>query len=276
MRISDSKTILNQTDINAEVLHGIIANLEKSIMLGNAIAMNSRATMHSNGLGGEVNYKAAISLYDQAIKLGNSCAMNNRAYMHTIGLGDKMNYLEALGLYHAAHKKGHLLDIKDQDLQGPQSPLRPYHQFMHAIHVLKVKMYDFELNSDYETNPKLKSARDAAKTLHDALSQEGYDYFQSQLISKEDSKEDYDKFKERCENHIAVAARVLNQHRGWAKILVNIFAFIASLGYGYAIAAGINTALNKGKCTFFATDSSAKLDEIAEHIENMGSNCPGA
>ncbi len=71
----------------------------------------------------------------------------------------------------------------------------------------------------------------------------------------------------RCKEHINDAREVLDQHRGWRKIVLNIFAMIITAGIGYAIAAGINIAV-KGRFTFFSTDSSEKLADIEEQIEN--------
>jgi hypothetical protein len=123
-------------------------------------------------------------------------------------------------------------------------------RFEYNIGLLQQKM------SDFYGNPKLRNAYDAACILHEALKAEGERYF-----SGEQSAASYQIFKEHCEQHIKTARNILDEHRGWAKILLNILGIIGSGGVGYVIAACINIAV-KGKFTFFSTDSSEKMDTI--------------
>ena len=102
--------------------------------------------------------------------------------------------------------------------------------------------------------------------LYIALQKEGNNFF-----TKAPTPGDYETFKSNCEGHVKDARQVLDHHRGWRKILLNIFAIIITAGVGYALAAGINIAI-KGRFTFFSTDSSEKLSEIEEFIENNTSS----
>ena len=216
--------------------------------------------MYVRGQGGEKNYPEANRLYDKAIELGNSASMNNRAWMYEKGLGGKKNYLEAIRLYEAASRLGNLTAIgRRADMQ------KIFHkQFNKAIHVLQEKMADFQ------SDPKLQEAHKAASKLYSDLEKQGKDFFKGKP-----SREDYELFKSNCEEHIKDARKVLDQHRGWKKIVLNIFAMIVTAGIGYAIAAGINIAI-KGRFTFFSTDSSEKLSELEEHIENKANKAAPA
>ncbi|CEG58223.1 Dot/Icm T4SS effector Ceg23 [Legionella fallonii] len=139
-----------------------------------------------------------------------------------------------------------------------------FHQdFIAAIEVLKQKMKDFKNNPDFEKDPKLREAYHATETLYKALDDEGQCYFNQQP-----SKEAYNNFRANCKTHINTAREKLDKHRGWEKILLNVFAMIVTLGIGYAVAAGVNVLMNQGKFTFFSTDSSTKLDDIEKHVDN--------
>jgi len=73
---------------------------DKAIALEFPRAMLSRARMHVHGLGGPVNYAAAIELYEQAIKLDeHKDALSDRALMHMNGYGGPVDYEKAIDLY---------------------------------------------------------------------------------------------------------------------------------------------------------------------------------
>ncbi|CEG57061.1 hypothetical protein [Legionella fallonii] len=161
-------------------------------------------------------------------------------------------------------KKQRQVEACKEQPDPEQTICNEYHRdFNKAIDVLKQKMEEFKRDPDFEKNPKLQEAHKAANKLYNKLERTGNSYF-----TKEPSQEEYDNFKLCCKTHIDEARSVLNEHRGWKKILINVVAIIVTAGIGYAIAAGINIAMNKGKFTFFATDSSEKLDVIEEHIKN--------
>jgi hypothetical protein len=162
------------------------------------------------------------------------------------------------------------LNVRQQKIVEvePTASNKHHQKFMNAIEVLKQKMEDFKQRPNYRTNPKLKQAYEAADNLYNALSEEGKRFF-----SNKPSLTDYENFKARCKHHINDAAKVLNQHRGWKKILFNVCAIIITAGIGYAIAAGINVALNRGRCTFFDTDSTKKTSQIKEYVESK--ECKG-
>lgn len=118
--------------------------------------------------------------------------------------------------------------------------------------------------SDFKGRPECQKALLAANILHGALKAEGEKYFSGEL-----SKARYEEFKENCKGFIKTARLELDQHRGFTKILFNILAIVISAGIGYAVAAGINIALNRGKFTFFSTDSSIKINSIEESITEL-------
>jgi hypothetical protein len=115
--------------------------------------------------------------------------------------------------------------------------------------------------SDFENKPEHQEAHKAASILHTALKQEGKKYF-----AGKQSKDSYQTFKGHCEALITTARTELDKHRGWSKILFHILAAVFTAGVGYAIAVGINMAINKGRCTFFSTDSSIKINQIEDSI----------
>ncbi|CEK09619.1 hypothetical protein [Legionella hackeliae] len=116
----------------------------------------------------------------------------------------------------------------------------------------------------FSGKPECQDALKAANIVYDALMTEGKNYF-----SGAPSKERYTQFKNNCESYIKTARLELDNHRGCRKILLNILAIVLSGGIGYAFAAGVNIALNRGKFTFFSTDSSIKLNSIVDGINKM-------
>ncbi|EHL29923.1 hypothetical protein [Legionella drancourtii] len=116
--------------------------------------------------------------------------------------------------------------------------------------------------SEFKDKPELDAAYQAAATLYAALKKAGNSYF-----ANEPNPKSFEDFKLTCTREINTAREVLDNHRDWTKILVNILAIVLTGGVGYAIAAGINMTMNKGKFTFFSTDSSLKIKEIEESIK---------
>ncbi|CEG56563.1 hypothetical protein [Legionella fallonii] len=108
--------------------------------------------------------------------------------------------------------------------------------------------------------PEFIDAYAAAAHLYAALNKAGTLYF-----SNPQTQGSYEHFQSTCKTEIKTAREILDQHRGWTKILLNILAIVVTGGVGYAIAAGIDYVVN-GKFTFFSTDSSLKIDEIEESI----------
>ncbi|BCA96483.1 hypothetical protein TUM19329_28440 [Legionella antarctica] len=128
-------------------------------------------------------------------------------------------------------------------------------EFKQKIDLLTKKMIQFQ------DEPNHKDAFDAASLLYDKLKEEGDDYF-----GNPPTRDSYQEFKKNCEGHIKTARLELDNHRGWTKIILNVIAIVLSAGIGYLFAAGVNMAVNKGKFTFFSTDSSLVIDEIEDSI----------
>ena len=150
--------------------------------------------------------------------------------------------------------------VKEQPTQeqGQEKPRTPgvfELAFNEKLTLLTDKMLKFKDKPEHQTT------YDALDKLHKALKAEGELYFRSPP-----TQEKFDAFKDNCEKHIQDARPEVDKHRGWSKIMINLTAFILSAGVGYLLAAGVNMALNKGKFTFFSTDSSLKIDEIEESI----------
>lgn len=76
--------------------------------------------------------------------------------------------------------------------------------------------------------------------------------------------EAYENFKETCQREIDRARPVLEQHRGWKPLLVNVGAAIIGLGILYLLAASINYYKTEGRHFFFhfETDSLQKLENL--------------
>lgn len=165
---------------------------------------------------------------------------------------------------HHMMKQEHLTHNEQKRLALEQSRLKKCNQkFNDIIDVLKEKIRSFEEAPNFATSPKLKEAHAAANQLYNNLHKAGVDLYKQ--IPHED---DFKRFKLRCKLHLNEASKVLNQHRGWSKILLNIVAMIATLGVGYAIVAGIDIAVNN-RFTLFSTDSSKKIYEIEKYIDNQ-------
>lgn len=97
------RAYMYQEGIGGEINYpAAMALYEQASALGNDMAMNKLAYMYENGQGVDVNYSAAIELYERAITLGNASAMRNLAYMYQTGLGVEVNYPAAIELYERA------------------------------------------------------------------------------------------------------------------------------------------------------------------------------
>ena len=173
----------------------------------------------------------------------------------------------------AEQAKQRAAEQEKQHVQNEKPAEKSIHHkaFDEAISVLIEKMKEFSDDPKYDSDPELQKAYKATKDLHTALEKEGNDFF-----TKEPSLESYQNFKFNCKRDVNDSRDVLNHHRGWGVIALNVFAMIITAGIGYAIAAGINIAVNKGKFTFFDTDSSKKLTAIEDYIENKANNAAPA
>ena len=147
---------------------------------------------------------------------------------------------------------------KTLNVQQPRVPGKAEKNYNKSIGLLLQKI------SDMAGKPECKKAIIAAHQLHSALKSEGEKYFSGELSTAR-----HKEFKQNCEGFIKTARLELDQHRGFNKILLNILAIVLTAGVGYAFAACIDIALNKGKFTFFSTDSSIKINSIEKHINEM-------
>ncbi len=81
---------------------------ERAIALGYPWAMNNRARMHDQGLGGPADPEAAAALYAQAAEMGLPIAQNNLglAYLHADGVDEDLG--RAVGLFREAAAGGYM------------------------------------------------------------------------------------------------------------------------------------------------------------------------
>lgn len=133
-----------------------------------------------------------------------------------------------------------------------------HERFQKSIKVLNNKLKDFK------DKPDCLKAYQATETLYKALKEEGNQYFLNTP-----TQASFQKFKNNCEGYIKTARTELDNHRGFVKIFLNILAIILTAGIGYAVATGVNMASNKGKFTLFSTDSSIKLNDIENDINDL-------
>ncbi|MDQ2994898.1 MAG: hypothetical protein M3R00_08165 [Pseudomonadota bacterium] len=94
---------------------------EKGIQRGNISAMNNRAFMHLNAIGGGLDTAAAIDLLDRAIDLGSTTAMNTRAEMCLTGRGCDVNVELACKLFEDAIESGNPAAVFERAITHPQS-----------------------------------------------------------------------------------------------------------------------------------------------------------
>ncbi|HAT2038053.1 TPA: lpg1484 family Dot/Icm T4SS effector [Legionella pneumophila subsp. pneumophila] len=116
-----------------------------------------------------------------------------------------------------------------------------------------------ELSKKAEVDPyHYESASKAANRLHQEL------LIASQLYFYHKTPEAYENFKQTCQREIERARPVLEQHRGWKPLLVNVGAAIIGLGVLYLLAASINYYKTEGRHFFFhfETDSLQKLENL--------------
>ena len=108
----------------------------------------------------------------------------------------------------------------------------------------------------------LNNAVISATTLYDKLNEEKNRYI------KQITPEHYEHFEKNCKEHINTARPVLDKHRGWSEFLVNLAIGVTTLGVGLLIKGAVNLANNKNFLAVHQTDSSKKLDEIEDSIQN--------
>ncbi|KTD57655.1 GNAT family N-acetyltransferase [Legionella shakespearei] len=104
-------------------------------------------------------------------------------------------------------------------------------------------------------------AYSVALKLYKKLDKAGTIYFQ-----QESSAEHFEKFKNKCEQHIGRSRNELDKHRGWSEFLFNFLLAIGTLGIGLVVKGAINLANNRSFFFVHQTDTSKKLDEIEEVI----------
>lgn len=139
--------------------------------------------------------------------------------------------------------------------------------FMDKINQLKNR--NNEQKQDSNTYRSLQEAVITANTLYEQLNHE------KSCFIKEINPQSYELFDKNCKEHINTARTVLDKHRGWSEFLVNLVIGVTTLGVGLLIKGAVNLANNKNFLDVHQTDSSKKLNEIEESIQNANPR-PGA
>ena len=80
---------------------------EAAIEQGYSFAMNNRAVMFLNGIGGKEDPASAAEMFQRAVDLGNLDSMHNLADLYRTGEGVEMDTGRALDLYQRGAKDGH-------------------------------------------------------------------------------------------------------------------------------------------------------------------------
>ncbi len=101
------------------------------------------------------------------------------------------------------------------------------------------------------------TAADAADHLYKKLNTQAQNYF------SDPTEEAYNAFKEQAKAEIKQAHIELDKHRGWKRVLGNVFLAIIGFGVLYLAAVLINRNV-----FFNNTDSSEKLDELESNLSN--------
>lgn len=128
------------------------------------------------------------------------------------------------------------------------------------IYQIKLKAEGFEHNSE---------AFNKAVALHNQLNENYIEYL--------DQKSDYQTFKSKCDRAISDAREVLETHRGWKNILLNIalhIALLSTCGVGNIIALSYAFYSSKpGQRSFFCklanTDSGNRIKNIEQSINKL-------
>ncbi len=107
-------------------------------------------------------------------------------------------------------------------------------------------------------------ARDAAENLYKDLSAALAEYNKNPK-----TKDSYTEFQKVSSAAINKAKPILEEHRGWKKILGNVGLAIGLLGVGYVIAGLINLKVNNQFLFFNKTDSAKKVDKLEELVRNQ-------
>ncbi|MDI9819399.1 MULTISPECIES: hypothetical protein [unclassified Legionella] len=126
----------------------------------------------------------------------------------------------------------------------------------------KENFWSNESIASYFKLHQLEEAYQAAKTLHEKLTEKGKFFF------NDPTPKNYQVFKGQCEDHIKSARIRLEEHRGWSEFLGNLALGIATLGLGLLVKGAINLANNRSFIFFCKTDSERKLDGIMAAIDS--------
>jgi hypothetical protein len=179
------------------------------------------------------------------------------------------------------HLPSHSKTTYTQEQSAPNSPsndqvttaVQAKKDFYTQLEILKNKSKEFETrkvialkeerNTDYD---ELNHAQHKANTLYSNLKMEGDIYFNNP------NPKAHNKFQTECKRHIGEARPILEKHRGWGQVFINILIAVACALIFYPLALGINKAVT-GNYLFFKTDSADKLDEIEKTVNNTK---PGA
>jgi hypothetical protein len=151
-----------------------------------------------------------------------------------------------------------LINRAEQEITALSKIIRE--EFNNRLMLLENKKEQF-LSKVNEGKKEYRKAYEAADAIHFTLKSEGERYFANP------TQEKYSKFNKKCTKCILDNRVELEKHRGLAKIILNVLAFIVTVGIGYGIALGIGKLFKGKNFSFYSTDSEKKINAITETVE---------
>lgn len=160
-----------------------------------------------------------------------------------------------------------LVEKKIIDLQEKEGCLIAFRQATQDVlgkfydELATIQLKALELNEKAEKDPKnYQEAATVANELYETVKREAKVYL------KDKKADTYNAFRIRCKEAIDKAKPVLEKHRGWKEVLINLGAAILGLGIFYLIALGINYHSTHRAHLFFhcETDSAKKLKQFED------------
>jgi len=122
-----------------------------------------------------------------------------------------------------------------------------------------------EKKAKFERDKEPQATINAAIDLHTALKNASAEYF-----SGEATQENYDRFKQACDDAITPAREALQHHRGWKDFFAKLALTVVSAGLlfiGFSVASKITT--RSFRFRLFETDSTKKIDEISKCLGQL-------
>lgn len=185
------------------------------------------------------------------LKKGINLLVNTKAFFESI---DDLNSIKRLREVESFFSKNTVLG----DFAFPE-----YQSYIDPVFLIyadiEIQLDTLFIKADDLTNRGFNDAGDVVHKLIFNLKKLNRTYFQEKKIEKE---EEYKEYKFIAINIIDGARPILEQHRGYKKILTNLVALILTLGIAFIV----NKAVNGHFLFFQKTNSSEQLDKLDQSI----------